>query len=81
MLLTTLFQGLVFFQEMRHDVKPIEANRTIPLLAKGFSPVPELMGLTQRLGRDCAALHSPSVLSTVSGAMRHPSSLSSTSET
>lgn len=81
-LLTTLFWGLgLFFQKTQHDVKPIEANRTIPLPARGFSPVPELLGLTEGLGGDHAALHSPSVLSYASGAMEHPSSLSSTSET
>jgi len=62
-------------------VRPIEANRTIPSLAKGFSLVPELLGPAYGLDRDCAAPLSPSVLSTASGAMRHPSSRSSTSET
>lgn len=73
MLLTILFWG-------SHDVKPIEANGMIPLLAKGFSPVPQLLGLTKGLGGHHAALHSPSVLSYASEAMRHPSSVSSTSE-
>lgn len=82
-LLTTLFWGFgwVFFQKTGHDLKPIEASRTIRLLAKGFSPVPELLGPIEGLDVDHATLHSPSVLSYASGAMRPPSSLSSTSET
>lgn len=42
----------------RDNVKPNEANRTIPLLATGLSPLPELLGPTKGLGGDRAALHS-----------------------
>lgn len=52
------FHLVFFFQVTRDNVKPNEANRTIPLLATGFSPLPELLGPTKGLGGDRAALHS-----------------------